>query len=562
MTVLNRVSQFGAAPEEDRRTLQQPTERMIGRVISCDGSTAIISTVAEALTSASTDFWAIGKLISISLETSRIVGLVYKINAASALWQEDKPNSMHVKVELVGQVRDAPDGKPVFSRGIATYPPLGAVAHRIRAADLAAVHNPVGRRTAAIGTLSQDESIPAVVCVDDMLKRHFAVVGTTGAGKSTAVSLLLHNVTRTRPDLRVLILDPHNEFSRAFPNNSVAISPDTLELPFWLFQLEEFAEVIFRGRDADQEQIDALRDLIPVAKARFNQKSLQSGSSIKKPIEASTITADTPIPYRMTELFALVEESIGQLEGRHDRSVLRLLKNRLEALVNDPRYRFMFTSRTVEDNISQVIGNIFRIPNNNKPITVFQLAGMPSEVVNSVVSVLCRMAFDVAMWSGGGFEICVVCEEAHRYVPQDHRLGFAPTRQSIARIAKEGRKYGAYLGIVTQRPGELDPTILSQCSTVFAMRLANDRDQDIIRSAIADSSASTTSFLSSIGNREAIAFGEGTATPMRMRFADLPEQFIPGSSHQPAATAGANGQSDVNIDRVVMRMRAMNRAAL
>ena len=124
---------------------------------------------------------------------------------------------------------------------------------------------------------------------------------------------------------------------------------------------------------------------------------------------------------------------------------------------------------------------------------------MPPEVVNSVCSVMARLAFDLALWSEGKLNLLVVCEEAHRYMPADPRLGFAPTRHALARIAKEGRKYGCYLGVVTQRPGELDPTVLSQCSTVFAMRLANDQDQAIIRSAIADSSASMLSFLSAMG---------------------------------------------------------------
>ena len=131
----------------------------------------------------------------------------------------------------------------------------------------------------------------------------------------------------------------------------------------------------------------------------------------------------------------------------------------------------------------------------------------------------------------------VVREEAHRYMPADPRLGFAPTRHALSRIAEEGRKYGCYLGVVTQRPGELDPTILSQCSTIFAMRLANEH-QAIIRSAIANSSASSLSFLSSMGQREAIAFGEGVATTMRMRFERLDPALIPGPQEARGRGAG------------------------
>jgi hypothetical protein len=182
------------------------------------------------------------------------------------------------------------------------------------------------------------------------------------------------------------------------------------------------------------------------------------------------------------------------------------------------------------------------------------MAGMPSEVVNSVCSVLARLAFDLALWSEGRLRLLLLCEEAHRYMPADPRLGFAPTRHALSRIAKEGRKYGCYLGVVTQRPGELDPTILSQCSTFFAMRLANEQDQAIIRSAIADSSASTLAFLSSMGQREAIAFGEGVATTMRMKFEKLSEGLIPGRAKREESLPSEIG-NEVDLVTIVERLR-------
>ncbi len=140
-------------------------------------------------------------------------------------------------------------------------------------------------------------------------------------------------------------------------------------------------------------------------------------------------------------------------------------------------------------------------------------------------------------------------------MPADPRLGFAPTRHALSRIAKEGRKYGCYLGVVTQRPGELDPTILSQCSTFFAMRLANEHDQAIIRSAIADSSASSLAFLSSMGQREAIAFGEGVATTMRLKFERLDASLIPGTQKKHEEEAAAGNGDDVDLINIVERLR-------
>jgi DNA helicase HerA-like ATPase len=182
------------------------------------------------------------------------------------------------------------------------------------------------------------------------------------------------------------------------------------------------------------------------------------------------------------------------------------------------------------------------------------MAGMPPEVVNSVCSVLARLAFDLELWSEGKLRLLLLCEEAHRYMPADPRLGFAPTRHALSRIAKEGRKYGCYLGVVTQRPGELDPTILSQCSTFFAMRLANEQDQAIIRSAIADSSASSLAFLSSMGQREAIAFGEGVATTMRLKFEKIEQSLIPGASKN-ASAQPADAGGDVDLATLVERLR-------
>ena len=132
------------------------------------------------------------------------------------------------------------------------------------------------------------------------------------------------------------------------------------------------------------------------------------------------------------------------------------------------------------------LSQLFRLPPNGKPMTVMQLAGFPAEVVDSVVSVLCRMAFEFGLWSDGAVQLLFVCEEAHRYAPADRSIGFGPTRKAVSRIAKEGRKYGVFLGLVTQRPAELDATIISQCCTLFAMRMANDRDQAVIRAAVSD----------------------------------------------------------------------------
>jgi hypothetical protein len=236
---------------------------------------------------------------------------------------------------------------------------------------------------------------------------------------------------------------------------------------------------------------------------------------------------------------------MGKLENRASWARYHRLITRIETARNDPRYSFMFDNANVGgDTMVETLGVLFRLPPNGVPMTIMQLAGFPAEVVDSVASVLLRMAFEFGLWSDGAFPLLVVCEEAHRYAPADRSIGFGPTRKAVSRIAKEGRKYGVFLGLITQRPAELDATIISQCSTLFAMRMANDRDQAIVRSAVSDAAGSLIGFVPSLGTREVFAFGEGVALPTRLRFKELKRQHIPHSQ----AVDRANMDSARGVD--------------
>lgn len=542
----------------DRRDPEHHPHRITGRLIACDGARATVCTEADARAAAS-DVWSVGRLISIGSGASRVVGFVYETVVQEPIWQDDAPNRVNVLVELVGEVVDLPDGGLRFSRGITRYPALGSVAHRIRARDLAAVYELGNRGGTEVGRLMQDDAIAATVCIDDMLSQHFAIVGTTGVGKSSAAALLMRKAVEARPNLRVLLIDPHNEYAHAFAHHALVIDASSFDFPYWMLTFAEFVEVIFRGRPVADE-VDALREFVLGAKVRYRdmQAGASVGSVLRRQVEATgALTADTPVPYRLLDLYKIVDEELGKLEPRHTRATLRALLARMEAIATDPRYAFMFGG-TTEDSMERVIRQIFRIPHQGRPITVFQLAGIPSEVVNVVASVLARTAFELAMWSRGAYEILFMCEEAHRYVSADERLGFQPTRQAIARIAKEGRKYGASVGIVTQRPAEIDPSILSQCSTVFAMRLVNDRDKEIVRSAVAESSARMVTLLSSIGDREAIAFGQAVATPVRMRFAEQHREELPVAPARRREPASADTAAE-ELRTMIARMRGSGR---
>ena len=495
----------------------------LGVLVSCDGINATIKTSESVSDLTAVNEIAVGQMIVIPMAESRVIGLVYKIEQGVSVPGE--ASHLKILVELQGEIRLDADNRAEFSKGIASYPGIGSTASRIVAQDLSAIYAASGSRNAVVGHLSQDRNIPAYIDVEGMLSKHFAVLGSTGCGKSSAVSLLLRASHEIVPDLRTVILDPHNEYSTAFPDANV-LDAATLEIPFWLFQLEEYAEVLFRGKPVVVEEIDALREFIPDAKQRYRDG--EERTSLRTDSVSSALTADTPVPYRISDVLAIIDEELGMLEARFTRSTLKSLRARITAHLSDPRYAFMFRDKTISDKAEATLNSFFNLGGDGSLITILQMSGMPSEVVNSVASVLCRLSFELCVAAKGKLKILVVCEEAHRYVPADPSSAFEPTRRAIARIAKEGRKYGSFISIVSQRPAELDPTILSQCSTVFSLRMSNEQDQSLIRKAISSSSQSTISFLSSLANREAIAFGEGLSTPMRLKFRNLPQELLPG----------------------------------
>jgi DNA helicase HerA-like ATPase len=523
----------GKALPFERREFE-PT-RVIGRLVALNGTQGVISCPLKV----DEEDWSVGHLITIVHRTSRLVGTVCEVATDDGRWSENEANAARVTIELNGEIIDDPNGAPFFHRGVRSFPSLGAPAHRIRADDLRAIYTFRGQQGVEIGRLSQNEDIPAEVDVGELIRRHFAVLGSTGVGKTTSVSLLLKKSLAARPKLRVIIFDPHNEYAAHFPGLAQIIDSESLELPFWMFRFDELADVVFSGRQPHADERDALYEVIRIARAKYQAElSSSAGTSAvrRQPVaEGNSVTSDTPTPYRIVDVIAVIEEWLGMLDQRFPRSDLRALRYRLEGLNRDPRYRFMFGRLVVEDDIGKVISKLFRIPTRGLPVTVVRLAGLPNEVTNSVVSVLARLSFEIAFWCSGVYEINVLCEEAHRYISADNKQTFGPARLAIGRIAKEGRKYGASLGIVTQRPSELDPTVLSQCSTLFAMRLANELDKGIIRAAAGVSASSTIAFLSSMADREAIAFGEAIATPMRMKFADIsarPEDRRPLASDE------------------------------
>ena len=511
-----------------------------GRVISVRGALARIGLLADGQMPLSEVRGTVGKFVSIRCATSAIVAMITDVTSENM-----KATDTYIAsagVDLLGEILGG--DRPKFQRGVTHYPTIGDTVELITSEELRTVYAPSGADQINVGTLQQDRSVIAYVDVEEMLNKHFAVLGSTGVGKSTGVSLLLNEILKARPNLRVFLLDVHNEYGRCFGERAQVLNPRNLKLPFWLFNFEEIVDVLFAGRPGVPDELDILAEVIPMAKGIYTQYQNADRLGLKRADPKQiAYTADTPVPYRLQDLISLIDERMGKLENRSSRIIYHKLISRIEAVRNDPRYTFMFDNANVGgDTMAEVISHLFRLPAQGRPMTIMQLAGFPAEVVDSVVSVLCRMAFDFGLWSDGVSPMLFVCEEAHRYAAADHNIGFGPTRKAVSRIAKEGRKYGVYLGLVTQRPAELDPTIISQCNTLFAMRLANDRDQALLRSAVSDAAANLLSFVPSLGTREVLAFGEGVALPTRLRFKEVPPHQLPRSDSAigsvPAVAAG------------------------
>jgi DNA helicase HerA-like ATPase len=509
----------------------------LGRIVSVTGSKAIVLLDGGKVPDgrqrpSSAPRPEIGTLFAIDTTNTAVLAIVSALSVPVPAQREGESELWIAELGLVGELWKAAGGKPAsFNRGVSVYPALG---DRVRVASRQELEQAFcgdKRHSVRVGCIRQDPSISAMVRVDELLGKHFAILGTTGTGKSCTTALILRSILQKNPAAHIVLIDPHNEYSTAFGEWAEVISHRNMQLPYWLLTFEELIEVLIGKPQERKAEVEILQELIPIAKARYGTgRSGSRDQALRRGAGDAKFTVDTPVPYRISDLVQIIDDRMGKLENKRDLSPYRNLRARLEAISADPRYAFMFGSLTVYDGLVQILGRMFRVPVNDKPITILELAGLPTEIVNVVVSVLCRMTFDFVLWSDGQIPVTLVCEEAHRYVPANPALGFEPCKRAIAKIAKEGRKYGASLCIVTQRPAEIDPTILSQCNTVFALRMSNDRDQEIVKSAIADTGSGMLEFLSALGQREAIAFGDGVSLPVRIRFDELPKHCMPKSS--------------------------------
>jgi uncharacterized protein len=530
-------------------------DQRIGRVVSMSGAQAVVlmeeSPENKAVIPAGL---MMGTIVKVPMPGTMIFGLVSALSVPIPAREPGASEMKIMELELIGESVQAADGslKP-FRRGISGSPPLGSAVYTTNTEDLKLVYIRPSVTTARIGALHQERRLPALIGVDDLLGKHFAIVGATGSGKSCSVTVILRAILENHSNGHIILFDPHNEYAHAFSERAEIIGSGTLHLPYWLFNFEEICEVLIQaGAKLDIGESVLLYDYISSAKRQFLGPSGES----------RYITADTPSPYRMNLVAQYIDETMGRLEKPDSLAPYHRLKAAINLLSNDARFSFMFsTSVAMRDNMASILSRILRLPVAGKPLTILDLSAVPSEILNVVVSVLCRLLFDFAVWSDGAIPILLICEEAHRYAPEDERAGFGPTKKSLSRIAKEGRKYGLSLCVASQRPAELASGMLSQCNTIFAMRLTHQRDQELVRAAMSDAAFGMLEALPSLGNAEAIAVGEGVAVPMRLVFEELPPEHRPKSA---SATFSAAWKTDVDdgeafVQEVVDRWRRVRR---
>ncbi len=523
-----------------------PRERMrAGRVVSTSGSHVIILLAPDPHTLAMVQM---GGLVSARTPDATVYGLIEGLSTPMPLPGGKEQELRVAEISIIGEVPDTAC-PPVFRRGVSRLPTLDSTVHFACSEDTLIVFDLPDRQSVCIGSIHQDPAVPARVSVDDLLCKHFAMLGTTGTGKSCALTLMLKRILERSPNGHILLLDPHGEYGQAFGARAEHLSADNFRLPHWLFSFDELVEIMFgHAKGTIDAEIMCLRELVLAARLAHAGPGADRG----------VITVDTPVPYMMSDVTRLLDVAIGSLENRSSIPAYQKIRARIAALQNDRRYALLFdTGVVVRDTLADLVGRIFRIPANGRPLAVLDLASIPSEVLNVVVAVICRLAFDFAVWGGQRAPLLLVCEEAHRYAPQDTALGFEPAKRALARIAKEGRKYGISLGVVSQRPSELDATILSQCNTVFAFRMSNERDQEIIQASLSEASSAMFSALPFLGNGEAIAIGEGVPVPMRLRFDTLPDDERPRSTS--ASFSGRwiveEGGNEIRLDRFVHALR-------
>ena len=539
------------APAEEEPVSENATQP-IGVVLEIAGSGSMIAIDLQRLNECTEDDDpSIAMAGQVGSQVKIRVGNSWLLASVRNQRQDRKAGSILANIDFLGEgIEEKLTGKlHGFRRGVTRYPVPGGMVYPASTQDLKQVYASDGRSAVTIGKVYPTKDIRAGIYIDAMLGKHFALLGSTGTGKSTSAALLLHRICEAAPEGHIVMIDPHGEYSAAFRHTGVILDVSNLQMPYWIMNFEEHCEVLLTS-NGNERQVDA--DILARCLLKARQKSRLAESMGK-------ITVDSPIPYLLSDLSNEIQDGMGKLDKSTNSAPYMRIKNKLDEIKSDPRYQFMFSGMLVADTMADFIAKIFRMPSNGKPISIIDVSGVPSDITATVVAVLSRLVFDFAIW--GREErtspILLVCEEAHRYVPNEKNADGNSVGTILSRIAKEGRKYGISLGLITQRPSDLAEGVLSQCGTIISMRLNNDRDQEFVRAAMPEGARGFLDAIPALRNRECIICGEGVAIPMRVSFDNLEESRRP-ASEDPSFVELWNktGGEEETVQRTVLRWRS------
>jgi len=464
-----------------------------------------------------------------------------------------------------------------FERGVLQIPSSDDDVHLVTKEDLSMIYGSEdGSRSITIGHISNSESLPAYVDIDKLVSRHCAVLGATGSGKSNAVSVILKEIALGDfKSARILLIDPHgeynnilNKYSKVFRVNAKESVEKELNIPYWALPFNELMK-IFPGELNDKKEDYFRQEIL--------KRKIIAAKHLINELSEETITSDSPIPFSIKQLWFDLDDFEKQTheKSRQPNTKMTLIKEgNAENLVSneyppaaagggtpfmnfqaqgiqgfldgmrnrliDQRYRFLFNpgewtpETSLEGKINKDLDKLIQgWIGHDKPITILDLSGIPSEMMMSIAGTLIKIVYDCLFWGqnlqvGGRQQpLLFVLEEAHNYLKSGEDSVASRTVQSIA---KEGRKYGAGLLLATQRASELDETVLSQCGTVIALRMTNNGDKSKVAGAIQQDLDNMISLLPSLRTGEAIISGEAVKIPCRIKFnkiSDAPKSSDP-----------------------------------
>lgn len=445
-----------------------------------------------------------------------------------------------------------------FERGVATFPLPQQRIYLTPSYELRSIYGQEIESGILIGEHVGAGGAPAFASLNELVGKHTAILGSTGSGKSSTVAAILHSILETQAGTKeewrpnILVLDPHNEYGAAFPGHKrLSTDEGTLRLPYWLFGLQEtIGLLIGKTEFVATSQANIIKNAL--LKARRNAcKGIG--------LDRDKINVDSPVPYKWEDFSTAISEEMPPQASRQDSHLSILAK--LETLRNDSRMDFMMEDWGGADDFATIFSSLV---GGTETIRVVDLSGIPNEVAGIASAVIARALFSFKVWQNPDERdknpVLVVCEEAHRYVPNSGDAQYEAAQEAVRRIAKEGRKYGIGLFLISQRPSEIDATVLSQCSSWIVLRLSNETDRSFVRGMLPDSLAGLVGVVSGLRQREAIVVGQATLLPSRVLIRELQAQQLP-RSHDVDYVAGWKQKAlgaDV-IGTVALRWRYQTR---